>query len=62
MASTLERSIEALEARSAVRKLRFAAIRQNEDGTWPDEPDAELVVHIRRIGILEPDDSEHERE
>jgi hypothetical protein len=55
MASTLERRIEALETRRLATKPRMAVIRQNEDGTWPDEPDAELVIAIRRMGIIEPD-------
>ena len=61
MARNLERRIEALEARSAACKPRIAVIHQSKDGSWPDEPDAELVIGIRRMGIMKPDDSEHER-
>ena len=56
MASNLERRIDALEARRLARRPRIAVINENEDGTWPDQPDAELVIAIRRMGIMEPDD------
>ncbi len=56
MAGNLERRIEALEARRVARRLRVAVIHQNEDGAWPGEPDAKLVVGMRRMGIMEPDD------
>ena len=52
MASKLESRIAALELKRGTGRKRIGVVRQNEDGSWPDAPEADLIVHIRRMGIL----------
>lgn len=59
MATNLERRIETLEARRLTGGPRIAVIHQNKDGTWPDEPNAALVICVRRMGVIELSDSGH---
>ncbi|MGH7105076.1 MAG: hypothetical protein ACREFT_01040 [Acetobacteraceae bacterium] len=51
--STLERRVEVLEAARGMRKSRIAVIKQNGDGSWPEDPSgASLVIGIRNFTFM----------